>query len=623
MRCGRPGGTLVALPRHNRAMDSCCRQSGRSCGGVPSLSRTSSVIGSISRAFSKRTSIGGCLAPSRWRRHVLALVALFVAVGSAAFGQASEPAFRTEIAAPSPLDRVLRENLDLLRWQSYDAVTPELLEQLAEQARTQAIEILATRGYFSPRVTSRIEAGENGRVVHIEVDPGEPTRVRSVHIALAGSEDASVRARLDAIRKHWSLREGDVFTQAGWDVAKGEAVAELARERYAAASVAASKARIDPEAHAADLKVTLDSGPAFTFGAIEISGLRKYSEAVVRNLSPFVADEPYSREKLDVYQRRLIATNYFASVQVTVDADRNRVGALPVRVSLIEAPGHKIDVGVGYSTDTLWRAQVDYRDVDFLGTGHRLTSTLRYETKVQGLLATLDAPPRADGWLDTYGGLIEATQIEGLETIATRVGVVRKRADERNQPALSLTYLLERQEPAGLSPDTTYAFIGTYGYTWRRTDDLLSPRTGWNAAVEVGAAPPVVSSRAFGRVLFKLNYFHPIARNVDATLRTEAGVVLAPTANGIPQAMLFRTGGDTTVRGYAFESLGVPKGDAIVGGRYYALASAETTYWVRENLGIAAFVDAGNAYDDFTLPQLKLGYGLGGRVRTPAGPLRV
>jgi translocation and assembly module TamA len=85
---------------------------------------------------------------------------------------------------------------------------------------------------------------------------------------------------------------------------------------------------------------------------------------------------------------------------------------------------------------------------------------------------------------------------------------------------------------------------------------------------------------------------------------------------------MFRTGGDTTVRGYAFESLGVKDGDATVPGRYYAVASVEATRWLNPTIGIAAFVDAGNAFDQATNIHLALGYGMGVRVRTPIGPFR-
>jgi translocation and assembly module TamA len=233
------------------------------------------------------------------------------------------------------------------------------------------------------------------------------------------------------------------------------------------------------------------------------------------------------------------------------------------------------------------------------------------------------APPDPGGWFNTYSAKLEATQIEGLETDAVGVGFVRKLADERNQPAWGASYIFERQEPEGSPPDDTYALVGGVWYTWRRTDELISPRRGWNATVQLSAAPPGVSSRAFGRAIGKLAWFQPLARGVDATVRAEAGAVLADTSSGIPQAMLFRTGGDTTVRGYAFESLGVKQGSAIVGGRYYGVVSAETVYWAWEGVGIAAFVDAGNAVDEPRDFRLAVGYGLGGRVRTPAGPLRL
>ena len=105
--------------------------------------------------------------------------------------------------------------------------------------------------------------------------------------------------------------------------------------------------------------------------------------------------------------------------------------------------------------------------------------------------------------------------------------------------------------------------------------------------------------------------------------RADVGAVLADSRDGIPSNFLFRTGGDTTVRGYAFDSLGVPLGQAIVGGRYYTAGSVEVTRWFGESWGLATFVDAGNATDSLHDVSLALGYGVGARVRTPIGPFRV
>ena len=160
-------------------------------------------------------------------------------------------------------------------------------------------------------------------------------------------------------------------------------------------------------------------------------------------------------------------------------------------------------------------------------------------------------------------------------------------------------------------------------YTWRRVDNLLSPERGYMVNVQAGGGVPGASTRGFGRLVAHFASWWPLDRATQLSARADAGAVLAGSRDGIPSNFLFRTGGDTTVRGYAFDSLGVAQDNAIVGGRYYAVGSVEATRWIGENWGIAAFVDAGNATDDLHDFHLALGYGIGARLRTPIGPFRI
>jgi translocation and assembly module TamA len=105
--------------------------------------------------------------------------------------------------------------------------------------------------------------------------------------------------------------------------------------------------------------------------------------------------------------------------------------------------------------------------------------------------------------------------------------------------------------------------------------------------------------------------------------RLEAGAVLAGSRIGVPGALLFRTGGDQSVRGYAYQSLGVRQGDATLPGRYYTLASVEAVHWFNDFLGGAVFVDAGDAFDELAAMRIATGVGSGVRLRTPIGPLRL
>jgi translocation and assembly module TamA len=551
---------------------------------------------------------------------------LLFATGAAAAppalaGEEAEFRFQLVVDAPSRLRDMLQSGLDLSRWQTYENMTLPLLESLLRDARAQALEAAATEGYFNARVDITIEALQQGmRSVRLQLIPGEPARVANVSIALSGTQDPAAEAR---VRAQWSLAPGEMFRQPAWENAKSSALAELARTHYAGAALAASHATIDPGTNSADLALVLDPGPAFAFGPVTVTGLSKYPAQTVTYLAPFKPGDPYAREEVEVFLRRLNATNYFASTQVVVDEDRDLADAAPVRVSVIEAPTRRLEAGIGYSTDTLYRATAAWRDVNVFDSAWRLRTELRVESKLQQLGATLDLPARSDGWADSFDAAATHTDIQNLVTRGAVIGATRHRIDERRQPAFGLSYYFEEQQPDSAPPDLARALFARYEYTRRTTDDLLFPHTGAVAALRLGASAPGISTRSFGRMVAQLAWFHPFTRRDDIALRGELGAVLARSSQGIPQALLFRTGGDTTVRGYAFESLGVQKGSAIVGGRYYALASAEYTHWFADTWGVAAFIDAGNAVDQPGSFRFATGYGIGARVKSPIGPFRL
>src|SRR5204862_1756688 len=127
--------------------------------------------------------------------------------------------------------------------------------------------------------------------------------------------------------------------------------------------------------------------------------------------------------------------------------------------------------------------------------------------------------------------------------------------------------------------------------------------------------------RTFGRIDLRAAYLHPLGERWTLGLRAETGFVLADSREGIPSAYVFRTGGDTSIRGYAFESLGVSENGATVGGRYLLVGSVELTRWVTPQWGAAVFYDTGNAFDDWGQFNAVNGYGTGVRWRSPLGAL--
>ncbi len=354
-----------------------------------------------------------------------------------------------------------------------------------------------------------------------------------------------------------------------------------------------------------------------------MQGLKKYTPELVQQFATVHTGDLYSERVLDDYARRLLASGYFASVQASIDPDPAQADDAKVTLSVIEAPTHRLEFGAGYSTDTQYQASASYSDVDIDGHGLQFFTSLRIESKVQQLDARLVRPPAPGGWIDTYAAGVQRTDIEDLVTRTAAITARRRAIDERRTPAFGIGFYVNEQTPFGFPTESSHALYVDGEYTWRNVDNLLDPKKGWMANVQLGVGPPGVSTEKFGRVIGKAIAWWPFSRSDDLSLRAEAGAVIAQSRVGIPSTFLFRTGGDTTVRGYAFESLGVKQGSAIVGGRYYAVASAEVVHWIDASWGIAAFVDAGNATDTASQLDPVVGYGVGARLRTPIGPFRL
>lgn len=542
---------------------------------------------------------------------------------------AARVSYRVVIDAPSPLRAVLEQGLDLVRWQGFEDMTEDLFDRLVREAIAQVKDAAATEGWFDAGVDIAVDrpaARDVPLTLKLTVHPGDPTRVTRVRVRVTGAAATDAPEGTAAIAKaqdEWLLPVGDVFRQVAWDTAKRKAVATIAASPYAAAKIVASKAAIDPAARSAELDVEIDGGVPFRFGGLDVRGLVRYDLSVVRNFSTIEAGEPYAEARLEQFIRRLSTSGYFASVQARIEADPAHAADAAIDVRVIEAPPKRIEGGIGFSTDTRFRGNVRYSDVDVDGHATQLFVDGRADTKIQSFSVRVARPPTDRGWLDTWGAKIERTDISGLVTQTAAVGARRRSLEERDIVAYAATYYDDVQEPDGAPRQRSYATYLEYGRTWRDVDDLLAPTRGFVLDTAIGGGPPGVSTKGFGRGVVKFAAWHPLGRVSSLAFRAEAGAVLASSRDGIPSVLLFRTGGDTTVRGYAFESLGIQQGDATVGGRYYALASVEATRYVTPVWGLAAFVDAGNANDDVKSFRPVYGYGAGLRVKSPIGPVRV
>jgi outer membrane translocation and assembly module TamA len=98
----------------------------------------------------------------------------------------------------------------------------------------------------------------------------------------------------------------------------------------------------------------------------------------------------------------------------------------------------------------------------------------------------------------------------------------------------------------------------------------------------------------------------------------------------LPASERFFAGGDTTIRGYALDSVGAPETIATngipQGGGAEVVLNAELRTPLFGQVGGVLFVDGGNIFEkstDLDLGRLRGSVGFGLRYRSPIGPIRL
>ncbi|MDR3322698.1 MAG: BamA/TamA family outer membrane protein [Zoogloeaceae bacterium] len=520
------------------------------------------------------------------------------------------------VLAPEPLDKLLQRYLHLEA--PRDDVEREALQNRLSK---EGGELLATEGYFEARL---VLEGEALDALVLHVTPGPRARIESVRLIINGPVEA---ARLDALRADWPLKAGAPFRQEDWNHAKENLLLSLLERDFPTARLTYSEARVEADRHQVVLEVTAESGPPYRFGELAIEGLSRYSpELAQRYNTRAQPGEAYEESRLLNLQSALENTPYFASVFISLDteaataeADGSRTA--PLRVRLREQSPHRLGLGAGVSSNTGARVEANFRTADLFYRAWQLNGGVRLEQLKQSAYADIFLPPTHDQYQYAFGVLTERSDIQDLRLQTQSLGFSRSRQRGSVDLTLALGYLSEKQTPQHQPSHRTRALTVNSLWGWHPFRNQTEG-AGYASQIQIGGALKPVSDQNFVRLYGRHQQVWQWGARNTLNLRAEGGIVLADSRQGVPQSFLFRAGGSNSVRGYAYQSLGVQEGAATLGGRYLLTLSGETIHWLPDRpWGIAAFLDAGNAADDRDAFRLKTGYGLGARWKSPAGPL--
>lgn len=587
--------------------------------------------------------------PGATAADALPTVAASAASAASAAEDPQAPArWALELDAPEAVRGLLLGYLDVSRFRTLsvdkEGITPSELARLVAITPAQARDLLQPLGYFAPKVEAKVvtpPARGASALVRVVVEPGAQAQVRQFTLDLQGGlqdeidrGDRGARALWDETRGAWPLTEGRAFSQADWNDAKTEVLRRLRAAGFAAASFAGTAAQVDPVSQTVRIFAVADSGPRFRFGPLQIEGLTRYDERVVTRLMTFSAGDTYSDKTLLDFQERLQKAGLFESATVTMDPDPDQAAAVPIRVRLKELLLRQTTFGIGASSNSGPRVTLEHTDRRFLG--EKWTS----KTKAQlgGKLRTFDQDflsyPQNNFYRNLISGsaAIDQTQsgIDEVKSGSFRLG--RTQDGERIQRLYYGEWQRAQTTQGGVSNGSS-AVTGNYEWIWRDLDDPILPLRGMTASAKFSAGrayspvgPTIGRAGGFGRVSGRMTFYQPLVGAWHMQARIEGGAVLGPEDVAVPYTLLFRTGGDDTVRGYDYQSLGPQRDGRVIGGRTLATTSLELAHPLSARLSSwwgFGFVDAGDAAQDWNSLDPKIGYGAGVQWRSPVGALKI
>lgn len=525
---------------------------------------------------------------------------------------------------------------------------------LAEDRNTGQDVLAAARADYARILGTLYDEGHYSALIYITLDGVEaaeiapldaPPVVRNVVVSVdPGPLFRFSRAAIAPVAPDSELPDGYAQGEpAGTGTIKAAAVAGVDgwRDRgHAKADVGGQQITADHTTDRVDSQIALDPGPAVTFGRLNVSGLDRLDPRRLRKIAGFPEGRRFDPAELDLVRQRLRRTGVFSAITL-VEAERLGPGdTLDVDLTLVEQKPRRL--GAGFEISNTDGAQVSayWMHRNLLRGGERL----RIDAKVSDIGSDLsgrdeevklriDRPatltPDTTGYIETrVARMREEDYASDSASVALGFNHI---FSETLTGDLAIQYQLSRVRDANGRTDFKVVAL-PMDIFWDRRDVPTDAKRGYYLSADVTPFKGFDGTGSGARLLGEGRGYYSLGAEDRFTLagRLRAGTIEGSDIATTPREYLFYSGGGGTVRGQAYQSLGVeeivgPDGPIKTGGMSVASASAELRLQVRENIGLVLFADYGRVWGDSSWSGdsgWHAGAGAGVRYNTPIGPLR-
>ncbi len=552
---------------------------------------------------------------------LLFLAGALLCMGMPGLAQAA-PAVRISVEG---VEGELRENileyLSIEQRKREEDLSEEDVRRLYEKAPEEIRRALQPFGLYKPDVTSELSRKEDEWSARFMVDPGPAVRIREIDLAISGP--GSGDARLVRLREDFPVKEGQVLHHERYERAKRMLQETAAEGGYLDAYFLEHKVVVHLEEYYASVEIHLDTGPLYYFGEITFHQEALRPEFLTRFI-PFQQGDPYRISALLDLQSVLYESDYFSQVEVRPRRDLEEDLIIPVEVLLEPRKRQRYIFGIGYGTDTGVRGVLGWENRRVNRRGHKFTAELNL-SEIRGSLTSRYTIPMKHPVTDHFdisaGFSHDDTQTSRSSTRLLGISYTQVRG--KWQETFYLNFQQEKFTIGDESGDSTLLLPGT-NWVRVRADNRINTTNGSRLLLDLrGAHTALVSDTSFIQARVHAKVIRSLGTVGRVILRGDVGTTRVKDLSRLPASQRFFAGGDQSVRGYAYNSLGPENAEGkVIGGKHLLVGSVEYEQHIMKKWSAAVFYDTGNALNRFS-GALQQGAGFGIRWRSPVGPVRV
>ncbi len=512
--------------------------------------------------------------------------------------------------------------IELRSFRKREVVTEAQVQRLFDRAPKQITQALEPFGYYNTKVESILRLDGAKWRPQFTITLGPRVIVKTVNFQIDGP--ASIDDRIAKSWRKLALKTGEPLDHARYELAKNNLQRILLERGYLDAELLEHRVEVSRAENSAVIVLKWQSGVRYAYGEVRFAGAQ-FSPVFMERYVNFSDDDFYTQKRLLDLQEKLLATDYFSSVEIAPETEELSEGKVPIAIILTPAKRSVYTYGVNFGTDSGFgvRGALERRWVN--DRGHKFRSGIDYSQRLKAGSLSYDIP-MPDKARTSYG-LGISYRDEKNDVLEARVmGVALRRTKEWKlwQQTLAINWLNGDFDVGGEVGNSKLFYPELIMYR-RNADDLLYPREGYSVTLNARAGGNgLLSDTSFANVSTELRYIKGFGEKWRLLTRAAFGALWTEDFQRLPPELRFFAGGDRSIRGYRYQDLApVNANNRVRGGRYLTVASGEYEYAWNDQYAIAAFLDVGNAFDSFANLDSKIGAGFGLRWRSPVGVVRL